>query len=99
MEQAVLGVVALCSSERCRRFGVTCRLHLVCRAVNCEVRLLLEPEGGARRHVGEVTVFVAPSGLVPEQTRQVEEASPVAAAAGCLEDAMSRTWRPAIASR
>jgi len=40
-----------------------------------------------------------PSGLVPEQTCQVEEAGPVAALAGCLEDEMSGTGCSAVAAR
>ena len=40
-----------------------------------------------------------PSGLVPEQTCQVEKAGPVAAVAGCLEDEMSGTGCFAVAAR
>lgn len=40
-----------------------------------------------------------PSGLVPEQTCQVEKAGPVAALAGCLEDEMSGTGCSAVAAR
>jgi hypothetical protein len=44
------------------------------------------------------TRTLPPSGLVSKQTRQVEEASSSAAAAGRLEDAVPRTGRPAAAS-
>jgi hypothetical protein len=39
------------------------------------------------------------SGVVPEQESQVEKASEAAAAAGCVEDAMSWPWHTATASR